>query len=155
MTSTFLGQHYISASFYAKKDAPRLIMAYVFANYNECFAEKNVDEIENHLIEHLEYMTKAKVVERIHWKINNQYLPHTSLDAIKDDVPWKLFEEQGNHNIWVTGASVCFDLTQAIIHYNEKILAKYGFAPSSNFRAGFLSIFQVMTNSVGLLNNVV
>jgi len=87
-----------------------------------------VDEVQAHeeaLLKQIQFLTNEDDVTKIHSKINNYYLPHCSPEDVKAGIPWELFKLQGENKMWFTSAITSFDLTQAIINYNMKLLDQY------------------------------
>jgi len=137
-----------SGLFISKKDdVKNNYVVNVAANYSKkpFLDENNTKHYLNNTIEHVSNITKDIVnkknnnkittsnvteenpVKILHTKINNQYLPHCTSEDIKEGTPWKLFNMQGENQMWYTSALTCFDLTQSIINYNHKLLDQYDF----------------------------
>ena len=72
-------------------------------------------------------MTGEKPTQVLCTKINNYYFPHSSIDDLSEGIPWQLKRLQGENKMFYTSAFTCFDLTQAIMHYNMALLDKYDF----------------------------
>ncbi len=126
--SDYVKGNFVGAGFYRKviSDEENTVdVAYQYFKRNNFVEEKDIEEIERNLREHVKGIVGEEVDEIVTSKINNYYLPHCSDKDISAGVPWELFRLQGENKIWFTSAFTCFDLTQSIICYNMKLLDKY------------------------------
>lgn len=128
--SIHIKNKYVGGAFYRKvrhNEEDVVDVAYLYFKKNHFIEEKDLKEIEANLSDQVEFLIGERIKEIVHTKINNKYLPHCSVEDIKAGVPWEIFKLQGENKIWFTSAFTCFDLTQAIINYNMKLLDEYEF----------------------------